>query len=108
MAVDLRSDFDLCVWGRVFGFSELAGLSIICKRRLIPAKSENSVGKGEVTLSLPVVARGLIPPIYRRASFSHRAAPQRDPPCGEASLTTEWPLSRNSLERASETDDAEH
>ena len=34
------------------------------------------VGKGEGSfLSLPVAARGSIPPIYRRALFGHRAAP---------------------------------
>src|ERR1700687_6254316 len=34
------------------------------------------VGKGEESfLPLPVVARGLIPPIYRRAPFGHRATP---------------------------------
>jgi hypothetical protein len=34
------------------------------------------VGKGEESfLSLPVVARGSIPPIYRRALFGHRATP---------------------------------
>ena len=32
-------------------------------------------GKGEAALSLPVVANRLIPVIYRRASFSHRATP---------------------------------
>ena len=76
--------------------------------RVTPANSEKPVGKGEATLSLPVVARESIPPIYQRASFSHWAAPQRGSPCGEPSLTTEWPLSRNSLELASESDDAEH
>ena len=38
------------------------------------------VGKGEVSfLSLPVVARGSIPPIYRRALFGHRATPWSGP-----------------------------
>src|SRR5712692_1256364 len=36
----------------------------------------HQVGKGEGSfLSLPVAARGLIPPIYRRALFGHRATP---------------------------------
>ena len=37
---------------------------------------QDAVGKGEESfLSLPVVARGSIPPIYRRALFGHRATP---------------------------------
>jgi site-specific DNA recombinase len=33
------------------------------------------VGKGEAALSLPVVARGSVPPIYHDASFSHGRPP---------------------------------
>ena len=36
-------------------------------------------GKGEAPLSLPFVAAGSIPGIYRRASFSHRATPMELP-----------------------------
>ena len=42
------------------------------------------VGKREaIGHPLPVVAIGLIPYIYRRASFSHRAAPKEIAPYGE-------------------------
>ena len=44
--------------------------------KVVPYRADPEVGKGEESfLSLPVVARGLIPPIYRRALFGHRATP---------------------------------
>ena len=56
------------------------------------------VGKGVASHSLPVVAGGLIPSIYRRAAFPHRATPGPDAPCGAPWPRTEWPRWRNSLE----------
>src|SRR5260370_39761342 len=46
------------------------------RHRNATAANSPQVGKGEESfLSLPVVGRGLIPPIYRRARFGHRATP---------------------------------
>src|SRR5207244_6570887 len=70
-------------------------------RRCQVAQFEKPVGKGVVSHSLPVVARGLIPSIYRRADFPHRAAPQPESPCGGSWLATEWPRERSGVERSS-------
>ena len=44
------------------------------------ATRQPKVGKGQAGgQPLPVVAVGLIPHIYRRASFTHRATPKRLP-----------------------------
>ena len=48
-----------------------------------PERPEQTVGKGRGQgHSLPVAARGLIPPIYRRARFGHREALSRVPLTG--------------------------
>ena len=52
--------------------------------KIEPAVAGIPVGKREaIGHPLPVVAIGLIPYIYRRASFSHRAAPKEIAPYGE-------------------------
>src|SRR6266849_4922689 len=75
--------------------------SLVNESRFLPANFEKPVGKGVASRSLPVVARGLIPSIYRHAAFPHRAAPQPGSPCGGTWLATEWPRERSGVERSS-------
>ena len=58
-----------------------------------------TVGKGVAAHSLPVIARGSIPSIYRRAAFPHRAVPGPSFPCGLLWPLTTLPRRRSSLER---------
>jgi len=66
------------------GFGLLTRASPFKKRTERNTPATHTVGKREaIGHPLPVVAIGLIPYIYRRASFSHRAAPKEIAPYGE-------------------------
>ena len=88
-------------------FGARSTLFVVCqfdikqRQQFLAHRKQKTVGKGVVSHSLPVVARGLIPSIYRRADFPHRAAPQSGSPCGETWLVTEWSRERGGIERSS-------
>lgn len=61
--------FDVCLE------TSFQHLTVCSRVDLVRATTAHAEGKGEVSLSLPFVATGSIPRIYRRASFTHRATP---------------------------------
>ena len=84
------------------GFGLLKEPHRLKKRTERNTPATHTVGKREaIGHPLPVVAIGLIPYIYRRASFSHRAAPKEIAPQGGAALSffdskTEVPTAQQS------------